>query len=381
VIRAQNVTKNGFQVKNLIYVDRETMEKLPRSRVYGGEILMVFVGSIGNVGIVPSGREYFLGPNVAKIVVEKDFYDRYILYFLSSQVAFKNVSSLSKATTQASISMSNIREIDVPFTSISNQKQIVSKIEELFSELDKGIEELKTAQQQLKVYRQAVLKWAFEGKLTNNDVKENELPKNWKSKAISEVANVNPKIPFKESIHDELEIQFLPMKLVEEIMNKFHLTETKKFKEAQKGSYTPFINGDVIFAKVTPCMENGKIAVVENLKNGIGYGSSEFHVIRCFDELLNKYFFYFIVQDKFRNEAANAMTGAVGLRRVPKQFIEKYFIPLPPIEEQQQIIQEIESRLSVCDKIEETITNSLKQAEALRQSILKKAFEGKLIIQ
>jgi type I restriction enzyme S subunit len=86
-----------------------------------------------------------------------------------------------------------------------------------------------------------------------------------------------------------------------------------------------------------------------------------------------------LVQDRFRNEAANAMTGAVGLRRVPKQFIENHDIPLPSTEEQNKIIQEIESRLNVADKMEESITQSQQRAEALRQSILKKAFEGELI--
>ena len=86
-----------------------------------------------------------------------------------------------------------------------------------------------------------------------------------------------------------------------------------------------------------------------------------------------------MVQDRFRHEAANEMTGAVGLRRVPKQFIENYLIPLPPLKEQQSIVDELESKLTVCDKIEETISQSLLQAETLRQSILKKAFEGKLM--
>jgi type I restriction enzyme S subunit len=172
------------------------------------------------------------------------------------------------------------------------------------------------------------------------------------------------------------------MKLVEEIINKIHLTETRKFVDVLKGSYTPFIDGDIIFAKVTPCMENGKIAIVNNLKNGIGFGSSEFHVLRCSEKVLNRYLHRFIVQDVFRNKAQRAMTGAVGLRRVPKQFIENYSIPIPPTtDEQDRIIQEIESRLSVCDKIEESISTSLLQAEALRQSILKKAFEGKLVSQ
>jgi len=277
---------------------------------------------------------------------------------------------------------------------------------------------LLTAKEQLKKYRQSVLKWAFEGKLTNglngvlhdlpdehdlsiaaepeteyrvernqknqknqknHSSDKGELPEGWKRVKIQDVASVNPKLPKKDEINIDLEIQFLPMKLVEEIINKIHLAETRLFKEVQKGSYTPFVDGDIIFAKVTPCMENGKIAVVEYLKNGIGYGSSEFHVLRCAKDVLNKYLFYFLVQDRFRNEAQNAMTGAVGLRRVPKQFIENHLIPLPPIIEQNKIVEAIESRLSVADKMEESITQSLQQAEALKQSILKKAFEGKLI--
>jgi len=170
------------------------------------------------------------------------------------------------------------------------------------------------------------------------------------------------------------------MKLVEEEINKIHLIETKLFHEVQKGSYTPFIENDVIFAKVTPCMENGKIAIMKNLKNEIGYGSSEFHVIRCKNDVLNTYVFHYVVQAKFRKEAEMQMTGAVGLRRVPKKFLEDYQIPLPPtLNEQHAIVREIESRLSVCDKVEESISESLEKAEALRQSILKKAFEGKLL--
>lgn len=339
-----------------------------------GSVVFSSRAPIGYVAI--AAKKLATNQGFKSIVPNEKIDSEYLYYFLRHSK--RKAEEAASGTTFKEISLKRFAELEVPVPNVLKQRQIVSKIEELFSELDKGAEELKTAQQQLKVYRQAVLKWAFEGKLTNDDVEDGELLEGWEIKMISEVSKVNPKLT-KESIDNELEVQFLPMKLVEEIINRIHLTEIKKFKEVQKGSYTPFINNDIIFAKVTPCMENGKIAVVENLKNGIGYGSSEFHVLRCSDKLLNKYLFYFIVQDKFRNEAANAMTGAVGLRRVPKQFIENYPIPLPPLEEQHQIVQEIESRLSVCDKIEETITASLKQAEALRQSILKQAFEGRLV--
>ena len=306
----------------------------------------------------------------------------YLYHILSSSFVYQQFSNLAKGSTVKNLNIEAVQQVYIYLPPLPEQHRIVAKIEELFSSLDKGIESLKTAEQQLKVYRQAVLKWAFEGKLTNKDVKEGELPEGWTIETISEVAHINPPLPNKENIDRNLEVQFLPMKLVEEIVNKIHLIETRKFADVLKGSYTPFIDGDIIFAKVTPCMENGKIAIVNHLKNGIGFGSSEFHVLRCSEKVLNRYLHHFIIQDVFRNKAQQAMTGAVGLRRVPKQFIESYTIPIPPTtEEQDRIIQEIESRLSVCDKIEESITTSLQQAEALRQSILKKAFEGKLVEQ
>jgi type I restriction enzyme S subunit len=329
------------------------------------------------------GKLAFLGVDAATNqaicgIYKNDIIDSHFLYYF---LFFKKSKLVNQGIggAQPNISQSILKDLDIPLPPLSTQHAIVSNIEELMSELDKGIENLRLAQQQLKTYRQSVLKWAYEGRLTNENFKDGELPEGWKIVKISDIADVNPKLPSKENINDNLEVQFLPMKLVGEIVNKIHLTEIRKFSEIKKSSYTPFINGDIIFAKVTPCMENGKIAVVDKLKNGIGYGSSEFHVVRCSDKVLNSYIFYFLVQDRFRSEAENSMTGAVGLRRVPRQFIENYEIPLPKIEEQKFIIQAIESRLSVADKMEESITKSVQQSEALRQSILKKAFEGSLL--
>ncbi|MBI5403377.1 MAG: restriction endonuclease subunit S [Ignavibacteriae bacterium] len=166
VIRAQNVSKIGFIERNFIYVDRGIMEKLPRSRVYGGEILMVFVGAgLGNVGIVPFNKEYFLGPNVAKIVLRNEYYNKFILYYLSSIVGFGNVLKKSKATAQGSISMANIREVYVPFVSFEDQQKIVKEIEKRLSVCDKMEETIKTSLAQSESLRQSILKQAFEGKL------------------------------------------------------------------------------------------------------------------------------------------------------------------------------------------------------------------------
>jgi len=330
------------------------------------------IGKLAFLGIDAATNQAICG-----IFKNENIDSNYLYHFLFYKKP--NLVKQGIGGAQPNISQGILKNLDLPIPPLPEQLTIVSKIEELFGKLDNGITQLKTAKQQLKVYRQSLLKWAFEGKLTNKNIKEGELPKGWKAVQIKEITIMNPKIPDRENISKHMEVQFLPMKLVEETINKIHLTEVRKYEDVLKGSYTPFINGDVIFAKVTPCMENGKIAIVDNLKNGIGFGSSEFHVLRSGNKVNNKFIFYYLVQDRFRHEAASEMTGAVGLRRVPKQFLENYFIPLPPIKQQQLIVSELESKLTVCDKIEETISQSLQQAETLRQSILKKAFEGKLV--
>lgn len=378
VIRISDIKDGLIVPRNTVHVSENSI--YDSYIIYENEIIVAMSGATtGKFGIYKSKDKAYQNQRVGKFdILDKTILDNnFLLHQLHSLK--RQIEKDAYGGAQPNISSKKIEEMEIVLPPLEIQQAIVSKIEELFSELDKGIEDLKTAQHQLKTYRQSVLKWAFEGKLTNENVKKDELPKGWEMAAINTVSSINPKLPNKENLNREMEVQFLPMKLVEEIVNKIHLSDIKKLHEVLKGSYTPFIDNDIIFAKVTPCMENGKIAIVEKLKNGIGFGSSEFHVIRTNEKVNNKFMFYFLVQDRFRNEAANEMTGAVGLRRVPKQFIENYQIPIPSAEEQHLIVQEIESRLSVADKMEESIAQSLQQAEALRQSILKKAFSGELV--
>lgn len=331
--------------------------------------LVTCIGNLGRVAL--NKKEVAFNQQINGIKPTIDVNPFFTFYQVQSPHFKLQLEKKSSATTVAIVNKGNFETIKFNLAPLPEQRAIVTKIEELFSSLDSGIADLKKAQEQLKIYRQAVLKKAFEGELTNI--------KNIRTVAIGDVCELNPKLANKSEVCKELELQFLPMKLVEEIINKIHLTEIRKFSDVQNKSYTYFADGDVLFAKVTPCMENGKIAIAHSLKNGIGYGSSEFHVFRCTDQILNSFLCYYIVQENFRRNAQSAMTGAVGLRRVPKKYLEDHSIPLPSIKEQHQIILEIESRLSVCDKVEESIVESLEKSKALRQSILKKAFEGKLL--
>ena len=212
--------------------------------------------------------------------------------------------------------------------------------------------------------------------LYQGELSAKTLPSGWKMVKLEEVCEINPKIS--RVINAEEKVSFIPMKSVGEANGAVDLSEIRNFQAIRKG-YTPMQTGDVIFAKITPCMENGKIAVLPALENGIGFGSTEFFVLRCKSEQLdNRYLFHLLVQKKFRQEAARHMTGAVGQRRVPKTFLADYEFPLPSLDEQRRIVEKIEKVFSACDRLEARLAHALEQSAVLRQSILSRAFSGNL---
>jgi type I restriction enzyme S subunit len=194
---------------------------------------------------------------------------------------------------------------------------------------------------------------------------------------LGEVVEFNPRFG-KDELADDSLASFIPMKCVEEESGRFEPLGDRKVAEVRKG-YTPFRDGDVIFAKVTPCMENGKAAVLKGLTNGVGFGSTEFFALRPKNGLEAKYLFHFILQSKFRRDAARNMTGAVGLRRVPKSYLEQHLIPLPVPDEQRRIVAEIEKQLT---RLEAGVA-ALRRVQAnlirYRAAVLKTACEGELV--
>lgn len=164
-------------------------------------------------------------------------------------------------------------------------------------------------------------------------------PEGWREVALLEVCDLNPKLVAGERPSGETPVSFVPMAAVDEAVGAITAAETRTFAEVQKG-YTPFRDGDVLFAKVTPCMENGKAAIAHGLLNGLGFGSTEFHVLRPNPQLLlAEYLFHFIRQSWFRDHAASAFVGTGGLQRVPPDFFKRVKLPLPPFAEQQRIVE------------------------------------------
>ncbi len=216
-------------------------------------------------------------------------------------------------------------------------------------------------------------------KVEGNKPKEQALPNHWTAQRLVDVSEINPRFD-KASLDDETEISFVSMPAVEAESGKIDVSEIRRFEKVKKG-FTGFLEKDVLFAKITPCMENGKMVVVPKLRNGVGFGSTEFHVIRGGKKLLPEYIYYFVSSKRFRVDAEHNMTGAVGQKRVPKKYLEDSVIPVPPLNEQKDIIAKIETLFSELDNGIEFLKTARQQLKAYRQAVLKHAFEGKLTEQ
>jgi len=207
--------------------------------------------------------------------------------------------------------------------------------------------------------------------------KSNGLPESWETVSLSEIATINPPKPEKDSVSDDLQVSFVPMKCVEELTGKVDLSNTRKYKHVKKG-YTYFRDDDIIFAKITPCMENGKIAIAQGLKNGIAFGSTEFHVIRLKDsEISNKFYFWYLMQEDFRNKAQREMKGTVGHLRVPPNYMKDVIIPIPPLNEQKRIVAKIEELFSLMEKTYNLLESSKHLIKNYKNSLLSEAFNEK----
>lgn len=199
----------------------------------------------------------------------------------------------------------------------------------------------------------------------------------WKTEKLIDVFHIKPsKNEVKYRLSDNYLVSFVPMEDLGILAKDFTTTKEKHIKEVS-GSYTYFSNNDVLLAKITPCFENGKLGIARNLKNGIGFGSSEFIVFRSNGQIIPEYLFYLLCTNDFRERGKKRMSGAVGHKRIQKEFIENYLISFPEsIEEQQRIVAILDKSFSAIDKAKSNMERNLKNAKELFESDLRRVFEN-----
>lgn len=288
---------------------------------------------------------------------------KYVLYYLRS--VNKYLESKATGTTFSSISGDTIKNLPIPLPPLATQHAIVSRIETLFAELDKGVEHLCTAQQQLKTYRQAVLKAAFEG----CD----------KFEKIIKHFDVTGGLT-KNSQREKFPVKMPYLRVANVYYNRLDLSEIKEIGVQESEIKEKLLKkDDLLFVEGNGSKEQiGRVAIwngsIENCLH-------QNHIIkgRPLGTTLSKFALYYFISDFGREQIIKVASSTSGLYTLSTEKVRNLNVPACSISEQQRIVAEIESRLSQASAAEESIGKALQQAEALRQSILKKAFSGELI--
>ncbi|MFH1980347.1 MAG: restriction endonuclease subunit S [Pseudomonadota bacterium] len=190
-----------------------------------------------------------------------------------------------------------------------------------------------------------------------------------------EVCLLNPKKREVAKVEDGIPVSFVPMARVDDVSGTMDVSEVKSIGEVRKG-YTYFAEGDVVFAKITPCMENGKSAIARNLMNGIGFGTTEFHVLRSGQLTTPEWLHLFVRNREFREEAKKNMHGAAGQQRVPVDFLREATIPLPPVDEQRRIVARIEELTRRAEEARNLAAEREAELDALLQALYSRMIEG-----
>lgn len=337
-------------------------------------VIAMYGATIGKVGIL--GIPAATNQACACAIVKPSTDYKYLFYYAQSQK--DDFIKKGKGGAQPNISQEIIKFHQFPLPPLAEQHRIVDRIESLFAKLDEAKEKAQAVVDSFENRKASILHKAFTGELTAKWREEHGVRmESWEQCSLSDVCTVNPKKADTKDLPDELEVSFFPMPALSEIYGEITDPQTRLLKEVRSG-FTNFSEGDVVFAKITPCMENGKSAVVGKLVNDIGYGTTEFFVLRCSDRLYNR-FLYHLVRDKlFRDKAKAVMAGAVGQQRVPKRYLETYKLNLPKFNEQREIVRILDGSFAKEQQTKEAAEAVLDQIDLMKKSILARVFRGEL---
>jgi type I restriction enzyme S subunit len=450
-LRSSNIRDGKIVWEGLKYVSQEIYDLyMTRGLPEKDDVLFTTEAPLGEVALAPN-QKFSLAQRMMILKPPRNaILPKFLMYQIQSGGFQRKIGNVGTGTTVSGISSRNFKPIPLLIAPFAEQQRIVDKIEELFSDLDSGINSLKTAQQQLKVYRQAVLKWAFEGKLTAQWREEQQRQgklasadtllaqikaereqryqkelEAWQSEVEAWEAigkeGKKPRKPTKpKKLPPLIATEGLPSlpstwqwiyhgELLENIeagksfrceerppnheeygvakvsavtWGKYNELESKTCLEQDKAEPRFLIQaGDCLFSRANTIQLVGACVVAKqaNLKVMLSDKTLRFLYSKSVNQI---YALHYLRCIYGRNEIEYLATGNQdSMRNIGQDRIRRIRFPLPSLQEQEQIVEEIESRLSICDQLEADIEANLKKAEALRQSILKQAFEGKLVPQ
>ena len=320
-----------FDFSKQYFVDNDF--EVDHRKLENGDLLInsTGVGTAGRVTLFNLQGDYLVDSHITIVRLNKDIANPvFVLYVLANNYGFKAIEKMARGNGgQVELSLGTIKSLKIPLLPIEVQKEIVEQIEIKQQAIEHAKAIIKNLERERAYFGQSLRK------LGNIE---------WVK--LGEVCEINPKKSEISKLSANTEVSFVPMADIFENSMFFDVKQIKHLSSVS-GSYTYFADNDVLLAKVTPCFENGKAGIARNLKNGIGFGSSEFIVLRASDRILPEILYGVISSNDFRELGKSLLTGTGGLQRIPPDFVRKFKIPLPSLEIQKQIVKEMEKEKEI----------------------------------
>lgn len=358
IIRISNVQKGYIEDNTPAFYPLDTAG-VDKFMLEQGDLLMSLTGNVGRVATL--GKELLpaaLNQRVACLRLKSERISKsYLFHILNSNLFEQQCIMAAKGVAQKNMSTEWLKDYEIPLHPLNQQEKIVTVLNAVQSVMSRRKQQLQKLDQLVK--SRFVEMFGLPGTDAHG----------WSMSSLGEICKINPKKSQDARLTNGLLVSFVPMPSVSE-SGDIDTTQVKPYDEVKTG-FTYFAENDVLFAKITPCMENGKGAVATGLYNGIGFGSTEFHVLRPAKETATPCWIYTLtVFPQFRNDAASNMTGSAGQRRVPASFLENYRVSVPPLELQNRFA----AFVAEVDKSKLAVKQSLEKLETLKKSLMQEYF-------
>jgi type I restriction enzyme S subunit len=371
IIRIQNLNNSDA------FYNYSNAEYEKKYLVKHGDLLFAWSASLG--AHIWKGNDAWLNQHIFNVIPEKGV-DKFYLYYLLSKITAE-LYAKAHGSGMVHVTKGKFESTKINLPPCKEQKRIVAKIEELFSELDNGIAALKTAREQLKVYRQAVLKHAFEGKLTAQWRKESGVSQStWREMTVKELAVLGPSNG--KSVKD-LAGGFPVLRLTALKKGKVDLDEFKEGAWSAKEASSYLVqNGDFLFSRGNGSKHLvGRGGLVREPKSKVAFPDTIMRIRLDTEKVKPEYFSYAWESRLIRKQIEQSARTTAGIYKINQQHVKGFTLPIPPVSEQKIISSLLEEKISSIDALLYDTEQQLLKTETLRQSILKKAFSGQLVPQ
>lgn len=382
-IRSQNVERGGLDLSDVAYITDDIHSTFLGSELKENDVLLNITGA--SIGRCAKANKLISGGNVNQHVciirtVEEKLVPSLLVELINSRLGQEQIDSYQAGGNREGLNFKQVRQLKFPVAkSIREQFSIANALSDtdaLLSELEKLIakkQAIKTAtMQQLLTGRTRLPQFAHHSDGSKKGYKQSELgeiPEDWEAKNFGDL--FEPSITRKKTNPSEM-ISFVGMQDVSESAQLVNQSQIQ-YSTIRSG-FTYFEKDDVLVAKITPCFENGKGCHAVNLKTDIGFGSTEFHVLRATNLSDSRFIYFWTTRESFRAELETEMVGSAGHRRVPLAALQNYLIPCPSDKQEQTTIAAI---LSDMDEEIQALEQRLNKTRQIKQGMMQELLTGK----